>query len=136
MNPPEPTSPCAATETPASLRAKKKLKARGVWISFSGRILAQFIGSASSVVLGLFVLRHHQAADTAKAAGPVAAPATVVRTVVHSTGAPTVHVRRLRDVSSDATAAHGFAEQDQKRKALNEFIRTSGVTPAASAASR
>jgi hypothetical protein len=25
-------------------------------------------------------------------------------------------------------AAHGFAEQDEKRKALNEFIRASGST--------
>ena len=37
------------------------------------------------------------------------------------------HRRDGADRAQRTNAAHGFAEQDEKRKALNEFIRTSGL---------
>lgn len=55
---------------------KKAEKARGVWISFAGRIIAQIVGAVASVVLGVMVLQRYQApsagqpaADTTTAAG-------------------------------------------------------------------
>ena len=40
---------------------------------------------------------------------------------------PHLSARPRRPRSNATSAAHGFAEQNDKRKALNEFIRTSGV---------
>ena len=42
-------------------------------------------------------------------------------------GITRVSARPSRPRSARPTSTHGFAEQDEKRKALNEFIRTSGV---------
>ena len=41
---------------PDSQQKRKKNKVRSAWISFVGRIIAQVIGAAASVVLGLMVL--------------------------------------------------------------------------------
>lgn len=46
---------------------KKKDRIRAAWISFASRILAQFIGAAASVVLGLLVVRHYTTAVDSKA---------------------------------------------------------------------
>jgi TolB-like protein/Tfp pilus assembly protein PilF len=65
---------------------KKKKRVRGAWISFIGRIVAQIIGAAASVVLGVLILQRVQnSADStspaktndqpqlASAPGPIAA---------------------------------------------------------------
>jgi len=63
-----PTSLVVPAETPAADAAakkdrlkKKKDKIRSAWISFVGRILAQFIGAAASITLGLMFVQKHQA---------------------------------------------------------------------------
>lgn len=42
---------------------KKKDKVRSAWISFAGRIVAQILGAAAAVTLGLLVFRHNSATD-------------------------------------------------------------------------
>ena len=53
---------------------KKKDKVRSAWISFVGRIVAQLVGAAATVVLGLFVLQQYGShVATPAVATPVAA---------------------------------------------------------------
>ena len=40
--------------------SKKRKKVRSVWISFVGRIVAQFVGSAATILLGLVLLHKYQ----------------------------------------------------------------------------
>jgi TolB-like protein len=44
----------------ASKRKKKKDKMRSAWISFVGRIVAQILGAAASVILGIYVLSSYK----------------------------------------------------------------------------
>jgi TolB-like protein len=54
-------SPSDVSLTPHDKSAKKrKKKVRSVWISFVGRIVAQFVGSAATIVLGLLLLQKYQ----------------------------------------------------------------------------
>jgi len=79
--------PAAADQPAPELEArkdrlkKKKDKVRSAWISFVGRILAQVIGAAATITLGLMFVQKHQsnlALDRDKAkAGAVAVSATV-----------------------------------------------------------
>jgi TolB-like protein len=45
----------------AAPKKKGRKKLRGVWISFVGRIVAQFVGSAATIVLALMFLQKYQA---------------------------------------------------------------------------
>jgi TolB-like protein len=51
-----------STDTPIETHKKRKKhkKVRSVWISFVGRIVAQFVGSAATIVLGLLLLHKYQ----------------------------------------------------------------------------
>ncbi len=73
-------------------RQKHKAKVRSAWISFAGRIVAQVLGAAAAVVLGLLVFRHSsmQSGNT----GTSVAPA----------GSPVAHVSRVRNTSQVALA--------------------------------
>ena len=54
----------AAAQVEAATNEKKqKQKTRSVWISFYSRIVAQFVGSAATIVLGLLVLQRYHTAD-------------------------------------------------------------------------
>ena len=45
----------------AEKRSKRKAaKLRAVWISFTGRILAQFVGSAASILLGIVLIHNYK----------------------------------------------------------------------------
>jgi TolB-like protein len=58
----------AAAETATT--KKKKDKVRAAWISFVGRILAQFIGAAATIGLGLlFIHQYQDAANSARTDG-------------------------------------------------------------------
>ena len=65
----------------AERKKKRKNKVRSAWISFVGRIVAQFVGAAASIVLGLMFLQKYQTASAksgsagnTKAAATLAAP--------------------------------------------------------------
>jgi TolB-like protein len=51
---------------------KKHRKVRSAWIAFVGRIIAQFVGSAATIVLGLVLLHKYQPAATGTATASAA----------------------------------------------------------------
>ena len=57
---------------------RKRNKVRGVWISFTGRIIAQLIGAIATVTLGVVVLGSHDSAHATTS--PTVLVATPVRT--------------------------------------------------------
>jgi hypothetical protein len=49
-----------AEEAPGK-KKKKREKVRSVWISFTGRIIAQIAGAAATIILGLFIVsKYHE----------------------------------------------------------------------------
>jgi hypothetical protein len=67
-------------ETVALSKRKKRHRrerVRGAWISFIGRIVAQFVGSAASILLALVLVGKYRPAD-AVAKGGTAAPSAAV----------------------------------------------------------
>jgi TolB-like protein len=117
--PPEPASDAAvptsgATATPELeelKREKKRNKVRSAWISFVGRILAQFVGATASILLGMALLQKYQTAhanpaDHAPAVTPVAQhPTPTARERVFS-GQPSLAVLPLEAFSSDPAQKH------------------------------
>lgn len=114
------TDPSAAA-TQAMQANKDKKKLRGAWISFVSRIIAQFVGSAATIVLGLIVLHEYQTSNDDKAGTGQSAPATErvvtpVRERVKSEHA-TVAVLPLDNFSGDP-------KQDHLANAMTEELIT------------
>jgi TolB-like protein len=61
----------ADMQPPGPTKGKKPKKVRSVWIAFVGRIVAQFVGSAATIGLGLLLLYKYEPSD----AGAKTAPA-------------------------------------------------------------
>jgi TolB-like protein len=85
---------------------KKQKKVRSVWISFVGRILAQFVGSAATIVLGLLLLHKYQPGsskgDAAGSSNPK--PAAVVAVSPHTRPAEnSIAVLPLRNLSRESS---------------------------------
>lgn len=100
-------APATMIPTPPEDLAKKKkkkaAKVRSAWISFIGRILAQVIGAAASVVFGLFILQRYQSSSHESknaSAAPAAHPAAVRER--RSPGETAVAVLPLANFSGDA----------------------------------
>lgn len=80
--PPEPAAPPGSSEAVgehaghAEAKRKKHDKVRSAWISFVGRIVAQIMGAAATIVLGLVVLNKYSSAPHT-APVQATAPATV-----------------------------------------------------------
>ena len=67
------SDPAALKSDAAALKKKKKKdRLRSAWISFTGRIIAQFVGAVATVTLGVLVIHHAQAGryETASAVPP------------------------------------------------------------------
>lgn len=60
-------------------RQKKKNKVRSAWISFVGRILAQFVGASASILLGMALLQKYQTAHPNPADQPPPAVSPVAQ---------------------------------------------------------
>ncbi len=114
-------SPARSEDQDADKRTrKKKDKIRSAWIAFVGRILAQFIGAAATVGLGLILARHIQVSnrspETTPAAAPPAAVAPVAPVVPRAAGV-SIAVLPLVNLSGDA-------QQDYFADSLTEAIIT------------
>lgn len=82
----------------AQKQQKKQKKVRSAWISFVGRIVAQFIGAAATIVLGLLVVDRYKTIDARHHdAGAVMEGAAAVR---ERSGAPALAVLPVQDYSS------------------------------------
>ena len=59
---PSPSVPDADEAAAAAEKKKKKKKAkvRSAWISFAGRIVAQIVGAAATIVLGIYLVTSHR----------------------------------------------------------------------------
>jgi TolB-like protein len=89
---------------------KKSKKVRSAWISFVSRILAQMIGAAATVVLGVLVLQQYQpfGASTVQnsAAAPEPAPAPAPASAERTPGVPYLAVLPFDNYSADARHDH------------------------------
>ena len=63
---PDPAVPTSSNDA-AAKALKKKAKARREWINFAGRVVAQIVGAAASVGLGVFIVQRSQQSDSAVA---------------------------------------------------------------------
>jgi len=86
---------------------KKHKKVRSVWISFVGRILAQFVGSAATIVLGLLLLHKYQPGNSKGEAGGSNGgpkPTAVVAVSPHTRAAEnSIAVLPLRNLSRESS---------------------------------
>jgi TolB-like protein/Tfp pilus assembly protein PilF len=102
-----PSTPAPADAQPSAVaksekdKKKKKRKARDAWISFAGRIVAQFVGAAATIFLGIyFVSRSSPAKEAARQAAP--RPESAVSRGVPRTGAiSSIAVLPLQNFSGD-----------------------------------
>ncbi len=107
---PENSAP-SAPELDEQKLLKKRNKVRSAWISFVGRILAQFVGASASILLGMALLQKYQTAhanpaDQAPAVTPVAQhPASTARERGFS-GQPSLAVLPLEAFSSEPGQKH------------------------------
>ena len=58
----------AAAAAAEKKKKKKKDKVRSAWISFAGRIVAQIVGAAATIVLGIYLVTNHRANSDGEAA--------------------------------------------------------------------
>jgi TolB-like protein len=80
-----------------SKRKKKKDKIRSAWISFVGRIVAQILGAAASVILGIYVLSSYKDGANRGTAAHVARESRA------SAAEPSLAVLPFDNFSGDAT---------------------------------
>jgi TolB-like protein len=97
------TPPSMVPTPPEDLRKKKKKadKVRSAWIAFVGRILAQVIGAAASVIFGILILQKYQASSRESKATPAATHPAGVR-ARRSQGETAIAVLPLANFSGDA----------------------------------
>lgn len=91
--------PAGVTEAPAHDATRKpKDKVRSAWISFAGRIVAQLIGAAATVLLGVYVANAYA---RHVAAPPAASPPNVAADAGQGAGdvAPVVRTRQGQGLS-------------------------------------
>jgi len=105
-------------------RKRRRERIRGAWIAFVGRIVAQFVGSAASIVLGLALIQSYQAPGAAarqSAATALPASAQSGRTAIPAKreGAkPSLVVLPIENFSA-------IAGQDPLARQLTEAITAS-----------
>ncbi len=89
---------------------KKRNKVRSAWISFVGRIIAQFVGATASILLGMALLQKYQTAHANPADQPTAA--TPVAQHPHASrdrgfsGQPSLAVLPLEAFSTESRQKH------------------------------
>ncbi len=91
-------------------RRKKRSKVRSAWISFVGRILAQFVGATASILLGMALLQKYQTAH----ANPADQPPAVTPVAQHPpasrdrgfSGQPSLAVLPLEAFSTESRQKH------------------------------
>jgi TolB-like protein len=93
------TAPTDAASPEISKKKKKKEKVRSAWISFVGRIVAQILGAAASVILGIYVLSSYKdGVDKARTAS-----AHVPREQRAASAEPSLAVLPFDNFSGDAS---------------------------------
>ena len=95
--------PGAPLESAADKIKKKRNKVRSAWISFVGRIVAQAMGAAATVALGLIVVQHYGIPEAAPKSGDGKDESGITAaTRVASTGALSIAVLPLETYAGPA----------------------------------
>jgi TolB-like protein/Tfp pilus assembly protein PilF len=87
---------------------KKKAKARKEWMTFGSRVVAQVIGAAASVAIGMYVVQRSQESDDGRAAASGTPPPARVD-VARTAGEVAIAVLPLSNYSADAAQEY-FAD--------------------------
>jgi len=117
-------SPSADHPADEADKKKKKDKVRSAWISFVGRIVAQIIGAAASIVFGVLILHKYQSGTGKAASGAVVVQAAEARP------APMRARRRSGDVALVVLPLQNFsgdARQDAFADSMTEAL-TAGLS--------
>jgi TolB-like protein/Tfp pilus assembly protein PilF len=93
-----PTSPPEPEEPKDGSQAKRKDKVRSAWISFASRIIAQIVGAAATVILGVYIIQRATPGGGDPETAPPKSPAAMR---VRSDGERTLAVLPLRNLSGD-----------------------------------
>jgi TolB-like protein len=101
-----PVNSAAANPDLEEKRRKKRNKVRSAWISFVGRIIAQFIGAAATILLGMVLLQkyqtvHENSADRSPAVTAVVQHPTVAARERGFSGQPSLAVLPLEAFSTE-----------------------------------
>jgi TolB-like protein len=105
------SAPGTAADIEEQKRRKKRNKVRSAWISFVGRIIAQFVGATASILLGMALLQKYQTAH----ANPGDQPPAVTPVTQHPAAAarergfsvqPSLAVLPLEAFSTEAGQKH------------------------------
>ncbi len=97
-----PAPPPEASQAEQDRKKKKKDKVRSAWISFTGRIIAQILGAAATIVLGLLIARQYQGNAGKDPAGPSTDPQRTSRADrPRSPGETALAVLPLENLSGD-----------------------------------
>ena len=97
-----------SSTTPPSSKKKKK-KVRDAWISFIGRIVAQIVGAAASVVLGVMVLQTYHNRDRASSSQVTEGEQLTRHRAQRAPGELAIAVLPLQNYSADQRHAY-FAD--------------------------
>ena len=109
------TTPAAAeplaAESADRKKKKKKDKVRSAWISFVGRIIAQIMGAAATITLGLMLVQKYAPASAQAVAEP--AVARVLLPVRATTpGEASLAVLPLQNISADGEGSFALGMTD------------------------
>jgi TolB-like protein len=110
---------------------------RSAWIAFVGRIVAQFVGSAATIVLGLMLLQKHAASEAKFHDTAAAATESRVQPIKTRPVEPTsVAVLPLRGFAADGTSALADSMTDALTSELAQIpgVHVASLTSATHAA--
>ena len=107
---PAPAEPLAA-ESADRKKKKKKDKVRSAWISFVGRIIAQIMGAAATITLGLMVVQKYAPVSAPAVVEPAVAP-VVLPVRATTPGEASLAVLPLQNVSADGEGSFASGMTD------------------------
>lgn len=90
-----------ALSSPEARGGKRQRKVRAAWISFISRIVAQLVGAAASVTLGILLLQQYQSSALQKSAAAAESPAVARASVLRTDGSVALAVLPLNSFSPD-----------------------------------
>jgi len=102
-------TPAPETETKKDRLKKKRDKVRSAWISFVGRILAQVIGAAATITLGLMFVQKHQS-NTASLDRDKTHAAALMASVPHDRSVAVLPMQNFSGDTGEDFFADGMTE--------------------------
>jgi TolB-like protein len=132
-------APVIPAAEPQKTKNKRQKKVRSVWISFAGRIVAQFVGSAATILLGLAVLQQYGKVQNGEAVRSTASQATadaaqVIPVVTDPASLAVLPLRPLVASSESASLSASLTELLTSRLSELPGVSVASATSAAAVA--